>query len=438
MPSRLVKIFVCLAVACAGFADISSAAGTDPWVVPLGGNAYLTSPQTESPDRVESSGITHWQNDKGVFSVFFRADRAAAIDLSLRLKVPDGESVIRASVAGRTFETKVSGNAMHDIALGEIITKSDGYVRVDLQGLRKTGAVFADVSDLVVKSQAAGLKLDYVKEPAENRFYWGRRGPSIHLSYDAPAGKTIEYFHCEVMVPQGQDPVGSFFMANGFGEGYFGMQVNSASERRILFSVWSPFHTDNPKDIPQDQRIALLAKGKEIKTGEFGHEGSGGQSYFIYPWKAGITYRFLNRAKPDGRGNTIYTAWFYAPEAGEWKLIASFQRPKTDKHLTGLHSFLENFADRNGYQGRMAHYANQWARDTEGNWHELSTARFSGDDIAKRKYRLDYAGGAKDDAFFLRNGGFFDERVNLGSAFERKPSPSKQPALPPGPLEALK
>jgi hypothetical protein len=258
------------------------------------------------------------------------------------------------------------------------------------------------------------------------------------LGYEAPAGKTLEYFHSEVTVPEGQDPIGSYFMANGFGEGYFGMQVNGPTERRILFSVWSPFHTDNPKDIPEEQRIVLLAKGEGVRTGEFGSEGSGGQSYYIYPWKAGTTYRFLNRARPDGEGNTIYTAWFFAPEVGEWKLIASFRRPKTDKHLTGVHSFLENFADRNGYLGRRAYHGNQWARDTAGNWHELTKARFTGDDIARRKYRLDFAGGAKDGAFFMRNGGFFAGTVPLGSVFERESTPSKKPVIDLNSLEAGK
>ena len=212
--------------------------------------------------------------------------------------------------------------------------------------------------------------------------------------------------------------------------------MNGPEERRILFSVWSPFHTDNPKDIPEDQRVQLLAKGKDVRSGEFGNEGSGGQSYYIYPWKAGTTYRFLNRARPDGQGHTIYTAWFFAPEVGNWKLIASFRRPRTDKHLTGIHSFLENFADRNGYQGRMAYHGNPWARDTGGNWHELTKARFTGDDIARRQYRLDFAGGAKGSAFFMRNGGFFAETVKLGSAFEREPTPAKRPDVDLDALEA--
>ncbi|MFM2198667.1 MAG: hypothetical protein RLZZ505_2099 [Verrucomicrobiota bacterium] len=435
---HIVKTIVRISASCACLATIAPASGMDRWTVPLGGNSYLTSPATEAPDRVESRGITHWQNEMSVFSIFFRADRAASLNLSLRLKVPAGHSDIRASVAGHTFEMKITGEALQDIPIGTMIAKSDGYVRVDLQGRGKSGVVFADVSDLVVESDVPGLRLDYVKDAAENRFYWGRRGPSIHLSYDPPEGKIIEYFHSELNVPAGMDPVGSYFMANGFGEGYFGMQVNNSNERRILFSVWSPFHTDHPDDIPATQRIELLAKGKDVRAGEFGNEGSGGQSYLIYPWKAGNTYRFLNRARPDSHGNTIYTAWFFAPEVGEWQLIASFRRPETEKYLTGLHSFLENFADRNGYQGRMALYENQWARDTQGNWHELSRARFSGDDIAARQYRLDYAGGAKGGGFFLRNGGFFAQTVKLGSAFERETTPSKKPAINLDALEATR
>lgn len=434
MKSYLGKTIACLAAMHAVFSAITPAMAKEQWTVPLGGNAYLTSSAAGSPDRVEASGIKQWQNEKSVFSIYFRTDRAAVLHLSLRLKVPSGDSAIRATVAGSTFEMKITGDDVRDVPLGKITADQEGYVRVDLQGLRKTGAVFAEVGELLVESETAGLKLDYVKEPSENRFYWGRRGPSVHLGYELPAGETIEYFYSEVRVPEEQDPIGSYFMANGFSEGYFGMQVKGTNERWILFSVWSPCHTNNPKDIPEEKRIELLAKGKDVRTGEFGNEGSGGQSFFIYPWKAGVTYRFLNRAKPDGRGSTIYTAWFFAPEVGEWKLIASFRRPETDKHLTGLHSFLENFADRNGYQGRMAYHGNQWARDTEGNWHELTKARFTGDDIANRKYRLDYAGGAEGEEFFMRNGGFFAETVKPGTAFERQSTPSKKPVID---LEAL-
>jgi len=406
------------------------------WEVPLGGNAYLTRTAADSRDRIEPKGLRPWHSEATVASIFFRVDRAADLDLALRLTVPDGRSVIRVSAPGLSMDKELTAGDDGEITLGSVSVDAPGYVRVDLQGLEKTGGGFAEVSDLLVTSATEGVTLDYVKEPGGNRFYWGRRGPSVHLGYPVPEGKTIEYFHSEITVPEGEDVIGSYFMANGFGEGYFGFQVNGPDERRVLFSVWSPFSTDNPKDIPEDQRILVLAKGESVHTGEFGNEGSGGQSYLRFPWKAGNTYRFLNRAYPDGAGNTIYAAWFHAPESGadHWQLIAKFKRPKTDKHLTGLHSFLENFSDRNGYLGRMARHGNQWARDTEGNWHELLSARFTGDDIARRGYRLDFAGGTEGSQFFMRNGGFFSESVKIGTVFERTSSSAEPPAID---LEAL-
>jgi hypothetical protein len=35
----------------------------------------------------------------------------------------------------------------------------------------------------------------------------------------------IEWFYSELKVPEASDVIGSYFMANGFSEGYFGIQV---------------------------------------------------------------------------------------------------------------------------------------------------------------------------------------------------------------------
>lgn len=430
--------FMKFALASLLFASPLHAADTARWVVPLGGNCYLTKSSKNSPDKVDANGISQWKDKASGFSVYFRADRAATLDLSLRMKVPEGESVIRVAAAGKKFEKSVTGDGFQDVSLGSITVKAPGYVRMDLSGIRKQGDVFAELTDILVESQTAGLVLNFVQDGAENRFYWGRRGPSVHLQYEMPADTQFEYFYNEVTVPKGEDPIGTYVMANGFGEGYFGMQVKGPGERWILFSVWSPFSTDNPKNIPENHKIRLLAKGGDVHAGEFGGEGSGGQSFMIYPWKAGTTYRFLNRARPDGQGNTVYTAWFFAPEAGKWQLIASFRRPKTDKHLTGVHSFLENFQDRNGYQGRMAFYGNQWARDTDGKWHEITRAVLTCDDIARRKYRMDFAGGGARGALFLKNGGFFANPVPPGSRFAREPGRGQPPEIDFTTLEAVK
>jgi hypothetical protein len=285
------------------------------------------------------------------------------------------------------------------------------------------------VSDLIVTSETEDLKLDFVRGNEGNMFYWGRRGPSVHLRYEVPKERPLRWAYSEITVPIGQDPIGSYFMANGFGEGYFGFQVNSAEERRVLFSVWSLFQTDNPRDIPQDQQIVALGRGSDVHIGEFGNEGSGGQSYLRYPWQAGKTYRFLTEVKPDGEGQTEYTSWFGDKAANEWCLIASFRRPKTDTNLTGFHSFLESFSPTYGHIGRRANYGNVWVRDVDQQWHECTRARFSVDATGSGRHRLDFTGGAVGKQFFLRNCGFFQETGEPGKTFTREPSAEGPPTI---------
>lgn len=402
------------------------------WEIPLAGNAFLTEGSggpRASGDRIDRDGLRRWRSAASVFSVFFRIEQPAEIGLALRLRVPEGESVIRLTVRGQSFEQTVRGDEWQSVPFGRVKIDQAGHVRVDLQGVRQSGPMFAEATALIVSAAKGTPEPGFVKDNQSNRFYWGRRGPSVHLAYSLPRGKALTHYYSEITVPEGEDPIGSYFMANGFSEGYFGIQVNGPSERRVLFSVWSPFRTDNPADVPEEDRVVLLKKGDGVRTGQFGNEGTGGQSYLVFPWKAGVTYRFLTAAAPDGRGNTDYTAWFFAPEAGEWKLIASFRRPKTDKHLTGFHSFLENFSDVNGFRGRRSHHANQWVRDTDGQWHEITAARFTGDDIARRRYRTDYAGWSEGPGFFLRNGGFFDDGVPLNAQLRRAPNPPGRPEI---------
>ena len=252
----------------------------------------------------------------------------------------------------------------------------------------------------------------------------------MHLHYPWPDSLPAEWFYNEVTVPVGQDVQGSYFMADGFAQGYFGMQVNSPTTRHILFSIWSPFHTDDPKKVPDSQKILLLKKGEGVHAGEFGNEGSGGQSYLNFPWKAGNTYRFLVQAKPDSLRHTTFTAWFYAPEEARWRLIACWSRPGTTSWLTGLHSFLENFDPAYGDHQRLVRFGRQWVCDPNGHWTPLTRALFTGDNTARKGYRLDYGGGAEGSYFYLRNGGFFSDNTPLNRLFQRPMAPNdKAPAI---------
>ncbi len=394
--------------------------------VPLGGNSWVTVKAGSGSERVTNEGWKNWQNEKTVFSTYVKFARAGALRIAAPISVEEGQSaVLQCSINGDAKKITVAGGVKKEYEMGEWNVPA-GYVKIDLQGISKTGAAFANISELLISGSAVDARTIYVKNNEGNYFYWGKRGPSVHINYDiSAAGKEIEWFYNEIKVPVGSDPVGSYFMANGFGEGYFGIQVNSATERRVLFSVWSPFKTDDPKSIPDDQKIKMLKKGTDVHAGEFGNEGSGGQSYLRYNWKAGQTCKFLLRAEPVENDYTNYTAYFFAPDAGKWLLIASFSRPHTHTYLTRLHSFLENFDPSMGNIERKAFYQNQWVKPKGGDWMPLTKMTFTGDATAQKAYRVDYGGGEENGAFFLRNGGFFSDNTTLRSVFTHEPGKEK-------------
>lgn len=400
------KLLAGILVLCAG---LSAAAET--LEVGVAGNGYVTSNPYGA--QISDKGITRWSSPETVVSVYFYLHQPQTIDLSV---VAKGDSQIKVSMGEQSYVVRLDSEEFERVPVGKFNVAQAGYVRIDIQGISRSRHVFGNVKELIVDNVAGAS--NYVKNFSD---YWGRRGPSVHLAYRLPEGDN-EWFYNEVTVPAEGETMCSYYMVAGFGEGYFGMQFNSPQERRVLFSVWSPFDTQDPRDIPDDQKIKLLRKGKDVHIGEFGNEGSGGQSYLKYPWKAGETYKFLMRVRPDGHGNTVYTAYFFATDENEWKLIASFLRPQTDTWYTHAHSFLENFDPTQGYLSRKVLYGNQWARSKDGKWTEITDAIFTHDATARANVRLDYQGGNTDDnRFYLKMGGFFNESVPMGTKFHRFP-----------------
>ena len=403
------------------------------WSIPVAGNAYRTERANSGRD-IQRNGTIALADTDDQFSLFFHVNRPAELELEIVAQIKSkgdqqAYATLLTTVDDKTFRTNIKNGNSSTCSIGEVMVQHPGYVRVDLKCDSLKAARSLEISELKIASETKGLSLDFVKTNDGNMFYWGRRGPSVHLRYEVPRRKRIRYAYSEITVPAGSDPIGSYYMANGFSEGYFGIQVNSPNERRILFSVWSPFRTDNPNEIPKDQRIVALAKGPGVQVGKFGNEGSGGQSYLVYPWTAGKTYRFLTKVLPNGDGSTTYTSWFGDKGADEWRLIASFQRPKTDTTLKGFHSFLESFSPSFGYLGRGAQYGNTWVVDEKGNWHECVRARFSVDATGGGRHRLDFAGGADSNTFFLRNCGFIQQTGNPGETFTRESSNAQKPDI---------
>lgn len=379
------------------------------------GSTAYTEPNPEALEMPESGPVKGW-SDAGVTLAWYGQIRTPGkLTVAVRVQLPEGSAAtLRMKVDDRDLGIRkvlgASGPVL--VSFGSINIREARAYRFALSGVKKSGKEFGAVESLLLDGTAAKNALFNLTQQ--------RGAPSVHLSYPVPQGADVQWFYNEVTVRK--DPVWSYYEACGFARGYFGIQVNSPTERRIIFSVWDSGKepTDRGKVTAED-RVQLLAKGEGVVTSDFGNEGTGGHSHLVYPWKTGDTYRFLVSARPDGAA-TIYTAWFYFPEKNSWGLIASFRAPKDGKYLRGLYSFNEDFDGANGQQLRRAEFGNQWIKTVDGRWIELTKARFTHTARGIYKDRLDRGAGVIGDRFYLTNGGFKAESIEYGDEFSRAAS----------------
>ena len=396
--------------------------------VPLGGNAYITQSKNNPDEVIADTGLHNWDSADTTISTYVDVLQPGDLQVSLVGGLfGSTQSTVKVSINGQsqTVALTPAGVANTVFPVGTFTIGQPGYVKIDLQGVANDGGYFGDISALQLDGSATAGGLIFANDP--DNFYWSRRGPSVHLGFNVPAA--TEYFYSEVNVPVGQDPVGTYYMANGFNVGYFGMQVNASNKRWILFSVWDPTNGST----------TLVSKGNQTIVNNFGGEGTGGQSHLICNWRAGNTYRFITRAQPDGQGNTLYSAWFGTPQSDDgcgdsgqgnaqaqagvkWHFLATWKYPGTAMYHQGVYSFLESFNPDTGYLGRRANFGNEWAVSSSGVWTEVTSAWYDVDPTGLNKQRADFAGGAVDNQFYLRNDGFFTPSVASGQAFVRTPN----------------
>ena len=180
-----------------------------------------------------------------------------------------------------------------------------GYQRFTLESLNAAGQPFGDLDAL----QLDGPAVDGAHFNLKER----RNAASVHLNYPVPADTNVAAFYCEVTAVE--DPTATFYMACGWHRGYFGMQVNSPTERRIIFSVWDSGNeaVDRAK-VADENRVQLVGKGEGVFSGDFGNEGTGGHSHLKYPWKTGEKQRFLVTAQPVDASHTIFSGYYFHPD----------------------------------------------------------------------------------------------------------------------------
>jgi len=244
-----------------------------------------------------------------------------------------------------------------------------GFYKIKLKPKTKSHRCFATIHQLIVKSESGTVRTAK----------W-LSSPSVHLNYSNSEQSVADYEWLlgEIIVPKGYDPLYSFYMCLGFYRGYFGMQVNHEDERRILFSVWDSSDELFKRDkVPICDQVKLIAKGKEVCAQGFEGEGTGGQSYRVFPWEAEEAIQFLTNIKVLPDSSVLLSAWFKPQKAKKWHYMATWKAPKEQRLFTGVYSFIDNFGVETGQQKRKAYY-NIWAKPKgKKPWLELNVASAS-------------------------------------------------------------
>ena len=375
---------------------------------------YAVPAENDESHLFTSNGVEHWKDPTQKLEYFFNLRSTGALNIALNLKSLRAGNIIRLTVAGKDFIIPVpqSGN-FRLIKAGRINITTKGFYKLTITPVRKVDQTIADIRSISLSGPAStGIHFNSNER---------RNAASVHLRYPLPDSTQALQFYNEITIPMGADPVGTYYMACGFRRGYFGIQVNSLTQRRVIFSVWDAGSesTDRSK-VSEANKTQLIAKGEEVFSDGFGNEGTGGHSHWIYPWKPGTTYKFLVSALPDSASRTtIYTGYFFIPEKQEWKLIASFRAPADGKYLDHLYSFSENFEGSNGQVLRKAYFGNQWILNSHGKWVELVKANFTYDATGQKGDRLDYGAGIENNKFYLWHGGFTAANVKYKDSFTR-------------------
>ncbi len=318
----------------------------------------------------------------------------------------------------RITRTLVGSGAEQRLDFAAVAIREPGYSRFTLSASGR-----ADVS-----TRVSALLLDGpLAADAHFNTDARRNAASVHLRYPVDSTASIIGFYNEVIAVE--DPRDTYYMATGFARGYFGMQVNSATERRVIFSVWDAGNGTNANDrrtVAASDQVQLLAKGEGVVAEVFGNEGTGGHSHLVVPWRTGEVQRFFVTAELDSVTTsvapaTIYTGYWFDNDLTRWRLIASFRAPRDGQALRRLYSFSEDFGGSRGDSVRKARFGPAWVQLASGEWRELTTATFSHDPTG-REQRLDRSMGVEDGRFFLQHGGFVSSFTAFGAAFTRPAS----------------
>lgn len=360
----------------------------------------------------ENKGIVSNWRDQTKSVVWYLYQKPGSYELSFNNTVLQGKTLqfelkVSATYANSGFKSLTKKLTFKGTGQADSLfaTKLDipqtGYFRYELKPISDPESAIK-IETLTFKSLKPGGQVNHTDYQSS---------PSVHLSFSTTdqTTKAYNWIYEEILVPEGGDPLATYYMSLGFFRGYMGIQTNSDTERRVLFSVWDSKDAEHDKTITQHDYVSLVDKGEATTVNSFGGEGTGGQSYVkTANWQTGKPVKFLMNIAKQDNNSVILSAW-YKLEGQDWKYVATWRAPKEQRLFDGFYSFIENYGYTNGQLRREAYYYNAWGKEAAtGKWINFNKVRFSNTD-GKEGQRVDFEQGVSPnfpDRFYMASGGY--------------------------------
>ncbi|MCZ4244291.1 DUF3472 domain-containing protein [Pedobacter punctiformis] len=322
------------------------------------------------------------------------------VNLNYEVKISPCYAGLAITPSSKTITFNGTGTVNLTTAF-KVVASTTGYYRYELKPV-STPNNSITIHNLIFKALQANSKVNQTDYQSS---------PSVHLGFSSTAStvKSYDWLYQEVRVPTGKDPLYTFYMAIGFFRGYLGIQTNSPTERRVLFSVWDSADAQNDPNHTAADNVSLVAKESNVTSNGFGGEGTGGQSYINANWQTNTTVSLIMNVRQETTNSVLLSAWYKLEGQSTWNYIATWRAPKDQRYFDGFYSFLENFGYRNGQLRREAEYFNSWAKENvSGNWVHLNKTSFSNTDGAVGQ-RVDFEQGvspSNSGRFYMSSGGY--------------------------------
>ena len=255
-----------------------------------------------------------------------------------------------------------------------------------------------------------------------------RQCRSVHVmqqGHPAQASALYNEVKAKTSVP------GTYFCAMNFDDGYIGFQEQSNGKKVIIFSIWDPVaHGDNPNSVPEEERTKLVKLGENARSGRFGGEGTGGQSFVDYPWTVGENMRFLVCVKKMGKFKEI-SGYYFNNKDKSWDLISKWKTHSSEKELSFSVGFVEDFMRNfeSAKKARGAFFGPSFAYK-DGKWHPNTSVTFTGEPTPSTNVMADIQ---PNGSVLLQTGG--ETKMTDFKLFQNRPLP--QDANPVQPDEVV-